>query len=163
MPLVPFDTLPDDARLWIYAASRPLPPIERDALLSAVDTLLTEWRAHGAPLTTGRDWRHDRFLFIGVDERTAGVSGCSIDALHGGLRAIERRLGVALLNGPPAWYRQGEQIVGVSREEFADLARAGRVGLDTPVFDTTVMSMGDVRSGGWERPLAGSWYQRAFF
>jgi len=37
------------------------------------------------------------------------------------------------------------------------------VTLDTIVFDNTVTSVGDVRSGRWERPAAGAWHGRAFF
>jgi hypothetical protein len=101
VPHVPFASLPDSARLWIFAAERPLTPPERDALLLDVDRFLAQWAAHEVPLTCGRDWRYERFLLVAVDEAAAGVSGCSIDALVRRLREHERQLGIALLdNGP---------------------------------------------------------------
>ena len=36
MPVVAFDQLPDDARVWIFASDRPLRDAERDALLADV-------------------------------------------------------------------------------------------------------------------------------
>jgi len=76
MPRTTFDTLPADARLWIFAADRELAPREREYLLGTVDQFLDHWQAHGHPLTSGRDLRHDRFLLIAVDEAAAGASGC---------------------------------------------------------------------------------------
>ena len=42
-----------------------------------VDAFLDQWNAHGSALTCAREWRDDRFLAIGVDQSTAGASGCS--------------------------------------------------------------------------------------
>ncbi len=163
MPHVEFDRLPEHARLWIFAAERALAPSERDRLLSEVDAFLAQWTAHGVPLTAARDWRHDRFLLVGVDEQAAGVSGCSIDALMRGLRQLESHLGVALVDHAPVLYRRGTSIERVSRDRFAELARSGEVSLDTPVYDNTVASVGDLRAGRWEGPAANSWHARAFF
>ncbi|NNM32841.1 MAG: hypothetical protein HKO53_07225, partial [Gemmatimonadetes bacterium] len=81
MRLPDLEHLPDDARIWIFAADRPMPENESRAVLEAVDGFLEDWAAHGVPLSGARDWRHDRFLVVGVDESLAPPSGCSIDAL----------------------------------------------------------------------------------
>lgn len=165
MPRVEFDALPDDARLWIFAASRALTSVEQGHLLAAVDTFIDRWAAHGAPLRAARDWRADRFLLVGVDERAAGVSGCSIDALTGVLKELERRLDVALLDREPVYFRtvEDEGIARVSRDEFATMAAEGRVTEATRVFDNTLMKVEDVRSGRWEVPAGQSWHGRVFF
>ncbi len=91
MPRIPFDQLPSDARLWIFAAERPLSPSESGRVLEETDSFINQWMAHGVPLTAGRDLRHDQFVLVGVDERAAGVSGCSIDALVRRMQQLERR------------------------------------------------------------------------
>ena len=78
MPVAPLGSLPDSARLWVFAAERPLAPGEADALLGTVDDFLGVWAAHGRPLTSARELRESRFLLIAVDETAAGASGCSI-------------------------------------------------------------------------------------
>ena len=83
MPRIAFDQLPSDARLWIFAAERPLSAVERDRVLAETDAFIDQWTAHGVPLTAARDVRYDQFVLVGVDERAAGVSGCSVDALAG--------------------------------------------------------------------------------
>jgi hypothetical protein len=89
MPRVDFDQLPDDARLWIFPAERSLSEAEQAQLSTAVDRFIGQWGAHDVPLTAGRELRYDRFLFVAVDQRTAGPSGCSIDALFRQTTALE--------------------------------------------------------------------------
>lgn len=163
MSAVPFTDVPDDARLWVFAATRPLAPDQAAALLQRVDEHLRAWTAHGSPVVGARDLRHDRFLLVAADERATGVSGCSIDSLHRALQEVERETGVELLDRSPVWYREGEGAIRcVSRREFRALAEAGEVEEETVVFDNTVGTVGAVRAGAWETPLRESWHARAF-
>ena len=162
MATVSFDSLPADARLWVFAAGRPLDADERGRLLAVVDAFLEQWKAHGAPLAAARDWRYDRFLLVGVDESGAGASGCSIDAMVHQLAGLERSLDVELLDHGPVLFRREDQIERLPRPAFNDLARRGDVSSDTIVFNNTVTRVADVREGRWETPAAGSWHARAF-
>lgn len=163
MPRTAFDELPEDARVWIFSAERRLAEVERTRLLAEVDAFIDGWGAHAVPLTAGRDLVYDRFLFIAVDQRAAGPSGCSIDALVRRMTALQDEIGVELVNHAPVLFRRGEEIARVPREAFAELARTGEVGPGTTVFDNTLTSLGDVRAGRWELPAADSWHARAFF
>jgi hypothetical protein len=163
MPKVNFETLPDEARVWVFAADRPLEGAEADRLLETVDRFLHGWKAHGAPLTCAREWRYQRFLFVAVDERTAPPSGCSIDALVRSLKGLEAELGLALLDNDPVWFRHGGELRRADRAAFRTLARTGEVGPDTVVFDNTLTRMGQLRGGGWERAAREAWHGRAFF
>lgn len=158
MPRVDFEALPDEARVWVFGASDALDAARSAALLHAVDDYLAQWSAHGVPLTCARDWRDDRFLLIGVDQRDTGASGCSIDALFRILQQLERPLGTALVAGGRVFYRDASGAVQcVDRATYAARARAGAIGHDTQVFDTTVTSVGDVRAR-FERPASASWH-----
>ena len=158
MPLVPFDSLPDDSRVWVFAAEPPLHGAAAEQLLDDVERFLERWQAHGAPLRTGYDWREGRFLTVGVDQSTAGASGCSIDGLYRTLRALEPALGASLVGGGRIFYRDSAGcVVSVSREIFGDLATAGGVGRTTRVFDTTVTALGDWRAR-FETTLGASWH-----
>ena len=163
MPRVDFDQLPDDARLWIFPAQRALSEAERARLLTEVDRFIAQWGAHDVPLTAGRELRYDRFLFVAVDQRKAGPSGCSIDALFRQTTALEQELAVELVNHAPVVFRQGSDIERVRRDQFAELAATGKVSFETAVFDNTLTCVGDLRAGRWETRLANSWHARAFF
>ena len=159
MPVVRFDSLPDDARLWVFAASEPVTGDQAEHLLDAVDEWLADWKAHGEPLTCARDWRDHRFLAIGVDQSTAGASGCSIDALFRVFKQLQAAGGVSMLSGGRVFHRNPTgEVVGQSRAEFAKSATSGDIGPDTMVFDTSVTSAGAYRSS-FERPARDSWHR----
>ena len=147
MPRVDFDQLPDDARLWIFTAERSLSDAEQAQLLREVDRFIGQWGAHDVPLTAGRELRYDRFLFVAVDQRKAGPSGCSIDALFRQTKAFEQEVGIELANHAPVVFRQGSAIERVPREQFGELAATGKVDFETTVFDNTLTCVGDIRAG----------------
>lgn len=161
MSLVPFDALPDEARLWCFGASRAPDAAGTARLLDRLATFLGQWTAHRAALSAGFDWRHQRFLLVAVDESRAGASGCSIDGLVAELRDLERELELTLLDAGPVWYRDADGAVHCAeRETFRHLAEDGRVGERTPVFDLSIARMGDLRGGRWELPAGDSWHAR---
>lgn len=163
MPQVPFDQMPDHARLWVFAADRDLEGAERDVLLAAVDGFQRQWAAHGTPLTSARDLRYNRFLLVAVDEQAAGVSGCSIDALTRQLRGLERQFGLTLLDNGPVNYRDKSGVHRASRQTFRELSAAGTVTAETVVFDNTAPTVGALREGRWEAPAHDTWVGRTFF
>jgi hypothetical protein len=163
MPRQPFTALPDSARLWIFAASRPLAADERDAMLAAVDDFLSQWNAHQVPLDCARDLRYDQFLLVGVDQESAGVSGCSVDSLVRTMKGLGQQLGVDLVDYSAVFYRDGDRVQRLSRDDFAEAAGRGAVTPATTVFDNTVPTVGALRSGSWEAPASRTWHARAFF
>jgi hypothetical protein len=161
MSQVSFEDLPDDSRVWCFAAKQEPAASEIAHLLDAMRRFVDQWTAHRQDLSAGVTWLHQRFLLVGLDERTVGASGCSIDALMGRLAELEREVGIRLTDASPVWYRdQDGRIQSVTREGFRNLAKSGSIGPETPVFDLTASSLGLVRSGGLERPASTSWHAR---
>jgi hypothetical protein len=163
MARIRFDELPSDARLWIFAAERPLSAAESGRIFEETDAFIDGWMAHGVPLRAARDLRYDQFVLVGVDERAAGVSGCSIDALVRRMQQLESVLGLQLIDNGPVLYREGDAVVRVSRDRFAELAAAGTVSPSTRVFDNTLTRVGDLLAGKWEVKAGDAWHARAFF
>jgi hypothetical protein len=156
MSIVPFDALPDSARLWVFASDEPLIGAVAETVLASVDRFLSEWHAHGVPLRSARDWREDRFLAVGVDVNAENASGCSIDGLFRTLQQLERTVGTRLVGGGRLFYRTDSTVETASREEFAERAKRGHVTGQTPVFDTSVVTAGDWRTR-FERPAGETW------
>jgi hypothetical protein len=157
MPAVNFDALPDGARVWVFASDRQLNDDEGASLLEAVDEFLTQWKAHGAPLRSARDWRDDRFLAIGVDPTAEQASGCSIDGLFRGLRELEQRLRTSLVAGGRIFYRGPDGRAQLAlRRDLSTLAATGALTADTPVFDTSIIDARSWRER-FERPARDTW------
>lgn len=163
MPRIDFAQLPSDARVWIFSADRVLSNDQQTQLLINVDGFLAQWGAHDTPLTAGREIRYDRFLFIAVDQKRVGPSGCSVDALVRQMKTVQQELGVELVDHAPVLFRRGDEIARVAREEFSALVTEGEVSLETTVFDNTLTRLGDVRDGRWETSAERTWHGRAFF
>ena len=162
MPVVPFEALPDSARVWVFGSDKPLSDEGTKALLEGVDRHLADWKAHGAPLTVSREWRDGRFLVVGVDQSTAGATGCSIDGLFRVLQQLEREVGASLVGGGRIFYRDDHAAVqSASRDEVSQLASTGVVTKDTVVFDTSLTDLGTFRAC-FERRAKDSWVNELF-
>jgi hypothetical protein len=157
MPLVEIEGLPDNARTWVFGADKTIKPPTSETLLREVDRFLSQWRAHGNPLTAGRDWKYGRFLTVAVDQSTAGASGCSIDGLFRALKGLEPQLGASLVAGGLIFFRDEKgEIQSVDREQFMALGAEGKIAPDTKVFDPTVTTLGEWRAR-FELDIGDSW------
>ena len=159
MPKVDFTSLPDTARVWVYGADRELGESGERKLLSAVDSFLEHWTAHGTPLSSARDWRDGRFLTVAVDQEQAGASGCSIDGLFRNLKSLEGTLGAKLVpSGLVYFCGRDRHVHAVSRDEFSEAAQRGEIDDETEVFDLSVTSLGEWRARFKSR-AADSWHK----
>lgn len=160
MPRLPLADLSDEARVWVFAADRPISPQDATRLLAQVDEFLAGWHAHGTPLTSAREWRDDRFLVIAADGD--GASGCSIDGLFRALKALGTEIGANLVTSGLVFYRDAEGVVrSTTRPQFSAAAASGDVSPQTPVFDSSLTRLGDVRRA-FERPASESWHAALF-
>jgi hypothetical protein len=157
MPIVPFDSLPDSARIWVFGSDRPVTGPAAERLLGEVDRFLGEWRAHGAPLRCARLWADHRFLVVGVDQSDANASGCSIDGLFRALQGLEREIGARLVGGGRVYYRDHAGAAqSAARADLDDLVARGVIGPDTVVFDTSITDLGEWRAR-FEQPARKTW------
>ena len=160
MPLVRIEGLPDNARTWVFGADTTIKGPASDTLLREVDGFLSQWQAHGSPLTVGRDWKYGRFLTVAVDQSTAGASGCSIDGLFRTLKGLEPKLGASLVTSGLIFFRDGSGAVqSVDREQFTALGAQGKIAPDTLVLDPTVTTLGEWRAR-FELNAEDSWHAK---
>jgi hypothetical protein len=157
MPVVDFATLPSDARVWVFASDRALFGEDAETLLASVDGFLKQWKAHGAPLLSAREWRDDRFLAIGVDPTAEQASGCSIDGLFRGLQTLEGALATTLVGGGRVFYRDEAGSPQVAtRKDVPALFERRVITDDTIVFDTTLTTAKAYRER-FEQPARETW------
>jgi hypothetical protein len=157
MPLVPFETLPDSSRVWVFGSDRPIAEEGTKTLMKEVEAFLTEWKAHGEPLTVGYEWRFGRLLVVAVDQRTAGASGCSIDGLFRVLQGLAPKIGASLVGGGRVYYRDSNgEVQSVERHELKALAASGAIRDESVIFETSLTDLGSLRSG-FEKAARKSW------
>lgn len=151
--------LPDHSRLWIFAADRKLAPQEAEQLMKTVTEFLENWKAHGAPVAAATELQYQQFLVIAANPDVTAPSGCSIDALTRSLQQIGGQHNVNLMNSGQVYFQTNGTIEWVPRPKFKELARAGQVTMQTPVFDNSLTTLGDYRNGKWRLPAGESWHK----
>ncbi|MFN8389023.1 MAG: hypothetical protein U0136_01885 [Bdellovibrionota bacterium] len=155
-----FSTLPADSKVWVFALSTSLAETDRPAIEKALKEFTGQWKAHGKSVAGDGTLMYDRFLIIAADPNVSEVSGCSIDSMFRGVKAIVNSVGADLADFAQIYYRDGESIESVTRAAFKDLKQKGVVHDGTIVFDNSVTSLALLKSGKWELPLAESWHAR---
>ena len=120
------------------------------------------WNTHGTPVQGAFAIQYDRFVILCAQGNSI-VSGCSIDSSVRLFKNLKGNNGLNALNHDLVFYKSGDKKVeSAGRENFQRLLRSSVVSGDTPVFDNTVQTVGEVRRGSWELPLKESWHANAF-
>lgn len=156
-----FKSMPDDARLWVYQASRTLSSEETEQLKSTTNSFLGNWEAHGKPLKAAFELRYDQFLVLTVDESYNGATGCSIDSSVVLIRELEKMLAVSFLDRSKIAFMHGESVQTSPMTELRGKVSAGDLSQETLVFNNAVSNMGEYRTT-WMVPASASWLKRYF-
>ena len=159
--LVPFETLPDSARIWIYQSNRTFTDAELGEIRKDMEAFLTQWTAHGSDLKAGFELPYKRFIVLGLDQEHTGASGCSIDASVHFIQALETKYQVSLLDRMNVSYKQGPHIAYKPLDEFRKMAKSRAVSGKTVVFNNLVATKLDYEEH-WEVPASESWHNRFF-
>ncbi len=160
----PFSHLPDDARIWIYAADRDLNELEENRTLEILQTFCASWTSHGRPVLSGAGMAESRFAIIAGHIPGGDISGCGIDASVHALEQAHAELGLEWLPALAVHYRDANGAIrSVSRAAFRAAVAAGDARETTMVFDPGIQRLGDWRAGLFERPATATWHRRAFF
>ncbi|MEM1096515.1 MAG: hypothetical protein AAGJ10_18095 [Bacteroidota bacterium] len=155
-----FAHLPDHARFWCYVADKPLNDAEQAILLAHLDSFFASWQSHGRPVTGTAKILDDRLLLLAAT-LNGEISGCGIDASVHAVTHAGAAVGITWKTGLFVVHRVLDGAIAVTpRRAFKQAAKAGDVTPQTPVFDLTLMHLGDVRAGRFEQPAAKSWVSR---
>ncbi len=158
---VPFENLPDDARVWVYQANRPFTATELNEVQSLAAQFLQQWTAHGADLHAGIAFPYNRFIVIGLDQGIASATGCSIDSSVRFIQSLESQFNIVLLDKMNVTFKNGEFLAYKELSDFKKMAKDKSVTAKTIVFNNLVNTVGEFKEF-WEVPAAESWHARFF-
>ncbi|WP_276358935.1 ABC transporter ATPase [Daejeonella sp. H1SJ63] len=151
----------ENSRLWIYHSNRILNNNEELAIQKILNEFTSEWQAHGHALAALGEVLHHQFIVLSVDEQIAGATGCSIDKSVNLIKEIEQKFGINLFDRFRIAFRQDQNIINCSREEFEELIRNGKINSQTPVFNNLINTRKELFSK-WEIPFSQSWHSKIF-
>ncbi len=151
----------ENSRIWIYQSSRVLNNDEETRILQILNDFTSQWQAHGQPLAALGEILHHQFIIFSVDEQVAGATGCSIDKSVYLMKEIEQEFGLDLFDRFRVAYRDGEEIINCSREEFEGKLKNGEINQDTIVFNNLISGRKELQTS-WEVPMKNSWHAQLF-
>ncbi len=150
---------PESSRIWIYQADRELIDEELPRIEEEIVRFVDNWTSHRVDLEATGGLLYNRFLVLAVNEKVAGVSGCSIDASVQFVRNLGATCSIDFLNRLNFAYLDSDSIREVHKDDLKDLYVSGKINDETLFFDNLVQTKSDfVR--GWKKPLGESWMKR---
>ncbi|NJY64212.1 ABC transporter ATPase [Salinimicrobium sp. CDJ15-81-2] len=156
---VPFDTLPESSRVWIYQANRSFTDVELEEIKPKLEAFIEQWTAHGANLKASFDIKYKRFIILALDQKMNVATGCSIDDSVRFIQQLEQDYNVDLLDKMNVSYKQGDFIAYKTLTDFRKMAKDKAVSPKTIVFNNLVNNKAEYLSD-WEVPASESWHKR---
>jgi len=157
--LVKFENLEDDARVWIYQASREFSESEVDEIKAKTEAFISSWKRHGEDLKASFKIKYNQFIIIAVDENYNEVSGCSIDASVNLIKKLEKDLLIDLTNKLNISFKDNDNINVISMSDFQKYSKLKKITSNTVVFNNMVNTKRDFEQN-WEVTADKSWHKR---
>lgn len=145
--MIPFENLPDEARLWSYQSDRKLTATEKAWIEELLPDFLRDWAAHGAKLNAYGALLGDYHLVLVVHEDQANASGCSIDSSVRFVKHLEKELGISFFN-------RLKMLVDAEEPFFTSYAELDKLPSDSLVYNNMVMNVGEWKKS-WKLPVSG--------
>ena len=159
--LVPFESLPEESKVWIYQSNRKFTDQEFSEIATALENFLENWAAHGTSLEASYEMKYNRFIIIAVNQENQMATGCSIDASVQFIQDLEKKYSVDLLDKMNVTFKLGEHIAHKPLTEFKKMAKDKAVSGNTIVFNNLVNNLAEYQES-WEVPAQDSWHSRFF-
>jgi len=159
--IVPFESLPQESRIWIYPSNRPFQEEELVLIKDALSHFLSEWTAHDQALEAAFKIPYNRFIVLGLNQEKTQASGCSIDKSVRFIQQLEQQFEIVLLDKMNVTFKQGDFFSHKSLEDFKKMAKEKAITKSTVVFNNLVDTV-EAYDNFWEVPAKESWHSRFF-
>lgn len=158
---IPFDNLPQNARVWVYQANRQLSDAEVAFIEEYLKPVVDDWTAHGTALLASAKVLHNRFLLIGLDESKYPASGCSIDSSTRWLKALGEKMNIDFFDRSQAYLEDGE-IKTFSIFQAKKTVESGIISPDAVVFVNNGVNILSDIFGNWKTSAVNTYLKKYF-
>ena len=155
--IVPFETLSEEAKVWIYPSSRKFYAQELEPLQEKIESFLNDW-LNTVEAKLSYCIKYDRFIVFSSEEGVV-VNNQNLDQQVGFILKLQEEYEIELLDKMNVSFKQGEFVQYKEVKEFKKLLKNKSVNSKTVVFDNLVQTKYDFENF-WEVPITESWYNR---
>lgn len=155
--MVDFNTLSEEARVWIYPCNRKFYPQEIEEVKQKIENFINDWK-ESTDLKASYQLLYNRFIIFSI-ENDVEISNKDIDKQVAFILQLQQEYEVELLDKMNVCFKQGEYTQYKDVKEFKKLIKNKSVNSKTVVFDNLVQTKYDLEHF-WEVPITESWYNR---
>ena len=154
------NVISEDAKVWIYPASRKFYEQEVEGLEKKIQGFLKHWSQNDSPIESSYTLKYNRFIIIFTDPN-ASLDKEAIDKMVAFVLQLQKDYDLELLDKMNACFKQGPHVQYKSLLDFKKLIKDKAVNKNTLVFDNLISSKYEF-DHFWEVPACESWYKNFF-
>ena len=156
---IPFASLPDHSRLWIYQSNRKFTSEDIAIISDALSSFTNQWSAHGTPLKTSFDIKLDQFIVIAADEKYVPASGCSIDGAVRIIKDLGQHLGIDFFDRTEIAFYLDERVTIIPMNALKKHFSDGVLDHESRLINLLVGSKAELENG-FVVPASATWLKR---
>jgi hypothetical protein len=156
--LVDFNTLSEEAKVWIYPCSRKFYPQEIDEVNDKLKAFVEGWKQEDEEFKASFELRYNRFVIFSAEVDSVLLNS-DIDKLVGFILQLQEEYKVELLDRMNVCFKQGEYTQYKELKDFKKLIKNKAVTENTIVFDNLIETKQELENH-WEVSILDSWYNR---
>jgi hypothetical protein len=157
---IPFNQLPDNARIWVYQANRTFSESDVDKISTFLLSAIHEWNAHGAGLKGSFEIRYNQVVILSLDESANAASGCSIDASTKWFKELGAELTIDFFDRTLSVVN-GDSLDMFALTQIKQAVQEGQITADSKVVTPLIPNLAYYRNN-WPELAAESWLKRYF-
>lgn len=156
---VEYNTLSEEAKVWIYPASRKFYANEVDTIETKVKAFIENWKSDDENFLASYQFLYNRFIVLVADDTKSNLSNNDIDASVSFILELQNQYEVELLDKMNVCFKQGEYVQYKDLKDFKKLLKNKAITGKTTIFDNLITNNDDFKNF-WEIPIEESWYSR---
>lgn len=121
-------------RILIFPASRPFNTYEQIEIEALLKEFISQWKAHGVPLSADYQIEYKHFIIINIDENIEPASGCSIDALSSFIKDLDSKYKLGFSQNTKIYFLENNEVKFLSLPKFREQVKNGEL-KNISVFD----------------------------
>ncbi|TAF66667.1 MAG: hypothetical protein EAZ55_05565 [Cytophagales bacterium] len=158
---ISFETLPPEARIWVYTASRAWTKEEEQKIYNSLTQFVESWQSHQRPVKASFQLVAQRIIIIAADETNFSTSGCAIDGSVACLKNIEKELQLSLLDRSNLLYQHENEWKSCTIVMAKTYVQEGEILPNDLIVNVAITTVAQLATQLYQ-PAAESWLKRFF-
>ena len=156
---IDYNSLSDDAKVWIYPASRKFYPQEIEEVENDIQSFVKSWKKEDENFKASYRFLYNRFIVLVAEDENSLLTSEDIDASVSFILQLQQKYNLELLDKMNVCFKQGDYVQYKELKDFKKLLKNRALTGKSVVFDNLITNNYDFKNY-WEIPIEDSWYNR---